>query len=44
MNVFKKISSSNIFMTQKKKTSLSVPDSAVKLDIDQSLCYFLTDY
>jgi len=31
MNVFKKISTSNLFHTEKKKTTIQIPDSAQKL-------------
>ncbi len=44
MNVFRKISSSNVFGTQKKKTSIKPPESAQKIDIKQEDCYFLVDY
>jgi hypothetical protein len=44
MNVFRKISSSNVFATEKKKTSIHPPESAQKIDIKQEDCYFLVDY
>ena len=44
MNVFKKISSSNIFATEKKRTSVEIPKSAKKVDAKKEECYFLIDY
>jgi hypothetical protein len=45
MNVFKKMTT-NIFATEKKKTSLQPPESALKIDLtyNHDHCYFLIDY